>query len=63
MKSDHPRDITIWCEQSEEKVLQSIDTIFDKADIKNPKAKKLLTEAAELLKELDELKQEALSKL
>lgn len=63
IKSEHPREIKNWCEENEEKVLQNIDTILDKADIKNPKAKKLLTEATNLLKEIEELKLEALSKL
>ena len=63
MKSDHPRDITIWCEKSEERVLEYIDTILDKAGINNPKAKKLLTDATKILKEIEELKAEAESKL
>jgi hypothetical protein len=63
MKYEHPRDISIWCEKSEERVLQTIDTILDKTDIKNKKAKKLLTEATKILKEIEELKSEAQAKL
>jgi len=63
MKYEHPRDISIWCEQSEDRVLQSIDTILDKTDIKNKEAKKLLTEATKILKEIEDLKAEADAKL
>jgi hypothetical protein len=63
MKYEHPRDISIWCEKSEERVLHTIDTILDKTDIKNKEAKKLLTEATKILKEIEELKLEAQAKL
>jgi len=63
MKYEHPRDISIWCEKSEDRVLQTIDTILDKSDIKNKEAKKLLTEATKILKEIEELRVEADAKL
>jgi hypothetical protein len=63
MSYDHPRDISIWCDTNEERVLQSIDTMLDKLNLKDDTTKELLVDATKILKEIEQLKQEAEIKL
>jgi ferritin len=52
------RELLNWCVENQAKMLQNIDLIFDKCDIKDDDAKELLADATEILKEIEELEKE-----
>lgn len=47
-----------WCVENQSKMLQNIDLIFDKCNIKDDNAKELLADATEILKEIEKLEKE-----
>ena len=62
-KPNTTRELKNWCEESEERVLKNIDTALDKLDVNKKEVKKLLKEAANILQELEELKEETMKNL
>lgn len=56
-------DILKWCSDQEDKTKATIDTLLDSQNIKDKKVKKALTIAAEILTNIDKLKEETMSLL
>jgi hypothetical protein len=54
-------DILKWCSDQEDKTKATIDTLLDTQDVKDKQVKKALTLAAEILTNVDKLKQETMN--
>jgi hypothetical protein len=57
-KPESARELRTWCVEGHEKVLQLIDTAFDRLDVDKPETQSILKEATEILNEIEELEKE-----
>ena len=52
------RQLLEWCEESQKKMMKTIDRVFDSIDTTDPMVQEVLVEASDILKEIDELEEE-----
>jgi len=52
------RELSKWVEESEKKVIEMVDNMFDQCDTSDPVVQQLLEDVSDILRDLEELETE-----